>query len=226
MSLKLFGAGIVAAAILASPFAAQAADLRTPSYKAPAYVSPAYASWSGFYVGINGGYGFGKSNWSGGGATTGDFDVKGAMAGGTAGYNFQTGMWVWGLEGDLDWSGMKGSTTSVCAPSTCETKNEWLGTARGRIGYAGWSNLLPYLTGGAAFGNIKGTLAGASVTKTNVGWTAGAGLEYAFLGAWSAKVEYLYTDLGKVTCPAATCGGDIDVKFKANLVRVGLNYRF
>jgi len=54
----------------------------------------------------------------------------------------------------------------------------------------------------------------------------GAGVEYAFLGAWSAKVEYLYTDLGKVTCPAGTCAVDNDIKFKANLVRVGLNYRF
>jgi outer membrane immunogenic protein len=101
-----------------------------------------------------------------------------------------------------------------------------MGTARGRLGYAGWNNLLPYITGGAAFGNIKATAPGVSVTKTNVGWTAGAGLEYAFLGAWSAKVEYLYADLGKVTCGATDCGVDTDVKLKANLVRVGLNYRF
>jgi outer membrane immunogenic protein len=194
--------------------------LNRGSYKAPAYVAPAYANWSGFYVGLNGGYGFGKSSWSGGGVSTGDFDVKGAVAGGTLGYNFQTGTWVWGIEGDIDWSGMKGSSLGV------ETKNDWLGTARGRLGYAGWSNWLPYLTGGAAFGDIKGTAGGASVTKTNVGWTAGAGVEYAFLGAWSAKVEYLYADLGKATCPAATCGVDTDIKFKTNLVRLGVNYRF
>ena len=226
MSSKLFGAGIVAAAILASPFAAQAADLRTPSYKAPPYVSPAYASWSGFYVGINGGYGFGKSSWSGGGFTTGDFDVKGAMAGGTVGYNFQTGSWVWGLEGDVAASWMKGTAgPAVCAPD-CETKNSWLGTARGRLGYAAWNNWLPYITGGAAFGDIKATAGGVSVNKTNVGWTAGVGLEYAFLGNWSTKVEYLYADLGKMTCGAATCGVDTEIKLKANLVRVGLNYRF
>lgn len=225
MSLKHFGAGIVAAAILASPLAAQAADLRTPSYKAPAYTAPSYANWSGFYVGLVGGYGFGKSSWTGGGVTTGDFDVKGAMAGGTVGYNFQTGTWVWGLEGDMSWSGMKGSTTANC-PASCETKNDWFGTARGRIGYGGFSNWMPYLTGGAAFGNIKATSGGISVTKTNIGWTAGVGLEYAFLGNWSTKVEYLYADLGKVTCGAATCGVDTDIKLKANLVRVGLNYRF
>ena len=120
---------------------------------------------------------------------------------------------------------MKGSTSTNC-PAGCETKNDWLGTARARLGYAGWNNLLPYITGGAAFGDIKGTSGAASVSKTNIGWTAGAGLEYAFLGAWSAKVEYLYADLGKASCGAATCGVDTDIKFNANIVRVGLNYRF
>jgi outer membrane immunogenic protein len=226
MSLKHVGAGIVAAAILASPLAAQAADLRAPSYKAPAYTAPSYANWSGLYVGIVGGYGFGKSSWSNALATTGDFNVKGAMAGGTVGYNFQTGSWVWGLEGDIDASWMKGTAgAAVCTPD-CETKNSWLGTARARLGYAAWSNWLPYITGGAAFGDIKATAGGASVSKTNVGWTAGVGLEYAFLGNWSTKVEYLYADLGKASCGAATCGVDTDIKFKANLVRVGLNYRF
>ncbi|HMJ43698.1 MAG TPA: outer membrane protein [Pseudolabrys sp.] len=226
MSSKLFGAGIVAAAILASPLAAQAADLRAPSYKAPAYVSPAYASWSGFYVGIVGTYGFGKSSWSNAVATTGDFDVKGPMAGGTVGYNFQTGSWVWGLEGDLSASWMKGTAgTAVCVPD-CETKNTWFGTGRARLGYAGWNNWMPYLTGGAAFGDIKATQGGASITKTKVGWTAGVGVEYAFLGNWSTKIEYLYADLGKATCSTPTCGLDTEIKLKANLVRVGLNYRF
>jgi outer membrane immunogenic protein len=229
MISKFLGAGIVAAAIVVSPFAAQAADLRTPSYKAPAYVGPSYAGWSGFYVGLNAGYGFGKSSWTLPvfGVTTGDFNVKGAVAGGTVGYNFQTGSWVWGLEGDLDASWMKGSAgTAVCVPD-CETKNTWLGTARGRLGYAGWSNWLPYITGGAAFGDIKAEQAGSSFTKTKVGWTAGVGVEYAFLGNWSTKVEYLYVDLGKASCTAgATCVTDIDVKFKTNLVRAGLNYRF
>jgi outer membrane immunogenic protein len=224
MLTNVIRAGIAASALLIAPIAAHSADLNR-SYKAPAYTAPAYANWHGFYVGINGGYGFGKSSWTAAGTTTGDFDVKGGMAGATAGYNFQTGTWVWGLEGDLDWSGMKGSTVTNC-PASCETKNDWLGTARLRLGYARWNNLLPYITGGAAFGNIKATAGGASVTKTNIGYAVGAGLEYAFLGAWSAKVEYLYTDLGKATCDAATCGIENEIKFKANLVRVGLNYRF
>jgi len=223
--------GIAIAGLLIASVAAQAADLPQPTYKAPPYSAPAYANWTGFYVGINGGYGFGKSSWSGGGVGTGDFNVKGPLAGVTLGYNFQTGVWVWGIEGDLDYSWIKGSTTVVCGD--CETRNTWFGTARGRIGYGGWNNLLPYFTGGAAFGGIKGTVtppppfAAISQTKTAIGWTAGVGLEYALWTNWSVKGEYLYADLGKVTCGG--CGGvgaDLDVKFKTNLVRLGMNYRF
>ena len=215
-------AGLLVAAMASPSFAA---DMPRPSsYKAPVYVAP--FSWTGFYVGINGGYGWGKSSWTSAGVTTGDFDVKGALAGGTIGYNLQTGVWVWGLEGDIDASWIKGTTTVNCGVPGCETRNRWLATARGRIGYA-WDRFLPYITGGAAFGDIKMTPGGgASETKTKVGWTLGAGLEYAFMGAWSAKLEYLYVDLGKATCGAATCGLDTEVKFKTNIVRAGVNYRF
>jgi outer membrane immunogenic protein len=225
MMTKMIRTGIAVAALLAAPIAALAADLPQPSYKAPAYSAPSYVNWSGFYVGLNGGYGFGKSTWTGGGVTTGDFNVKGALAGLTLGYNLQTGTWVWGVEGDLDASWIKGTTSNFCVPD-CETKNTWLGTARARLGYAGWSNWLPYITGGAAFGGIKASQGTASVTKTAIGWTAGLGVEYAFLGNWSTKLEYLYTDLGKVTCSAPDCAGDVDIKFKANVIKVGLNYRF
>src|SRR6185437_16930213 len=73
--------------------------------------------------------------------------------GGTIGYNFPTGTWVWGLEGDFDLASMKGSAT--CGVATCETKDSWIATARARLGYAGWNNWLPYITGGAAMGNLK-----------------------------------------------------------------------
>jgi len=67
---------------------------------------------------------------------------------------------------------------------------------------------------------------GAENTNTNTGWTVGGGLEYAFVGAWSAKIEYLYADLGTATCDASVCGVSIDYKAKINVVRAGLNYRF
>lgn len=212
------GLGLVALTIAAS--AAQAADLPR-SYKAPAYTAPAYANWTGFYVGLNAGYGFGKSDWD---VPAVSPNPNGFVGGLTLGYNFQTGMWVWGVEGDIDYSAMKGSVD--CTGGSCETKNSWLGTARGRLGYAGWNNFLPYLTGGAAFGDIKATSPAGDVSKTKVGWTAGAGLEYAMWSSWSVKLEYLYVDLGTMDC-GVTCGAATDnVSFKANVVRAGLNYRF
>jgi len=216
-------AGLLAAAVASPSFAA---DMPRSAFKAPVYVAP--FNWSGFYVGINGGYGWGTSNWSSA-VSSGNAKTKGGLVGGTVGYNVQTGAAVWGLEGDFDASWIKGSDnagTGVCAAPGCETKNTWLATGRGRIGYA-FDRVLPFITGGAAFGNVKmtpNTL--LSETKTKVGWTVGGGLEYAFMGPWSAKIEYLYVDLGKSTCGAASCGVDTDVKFNANIVRAGLNYRF
>ena len=217
-------AGLMAAAWAAPSLGA---DLPRPAYKAPVYVAPGF-SWTGFYVGINGGYGWAKSSWSSA-VTSGDVSPKGWLIGGTLGYNMQTGNFVWGLEGDIDLSTIKGSTsggTGVCATPGCESRNRWFGTARGRIGYA-FDRWLPYLTGGAAFGDVKmSPNTGLSETKPKIGWTAGAGIEWAFMTNWSTKIEYLYADLGKSTCSAASCGVDTDVTWKANIVRLGVNYRF
>jgi outer membrane immunogenic protein len=226
MLTNLIRAGVAASALLTVSIAAQAADLPR-SYKAPAYSAPSYASWSGFYLGINGGYGFGKASVANNVGTTGDFNVKGPVAGLTAGYNFQTGSWVWGLEGDIDYSNIKGTSSTFCVPD-CSVTNTWLGTARARLGYAGWTNWMPYITGGAAFGGVKFEQATTTDTRTKLGWTAGVGLEYAILSNWSVKGEYLYADLGSAVCPAGTCnpGADVTSKFKTNLVRLGVNYRF
>jgi outer membrane immunogenic protein len=212
MKSRLIHIGLAIAALLAVPVAAQAADLGpAPSYKAPAYVAPSYFSWSGFYVGVNAGYGFGKAD-AGGGA---DVKPSGFIAGGTVGYNLQTGLWVWGIEGDFDYSAMKDEVGGV------DVKAPWFGTVRGRIGYAGWGNLLPYITGGAAFAKLDVDAGAAGDdSDTRVGWTLGAGLEYALWSNWSVKVEYLYADLGTYDIG----GGDVD--FTTNIVRAGLNYRF
>jgi outer membrane immunogenic protein len=211
-------------ALLLGSFAAQAADLPQPSYKAPAYVGPSYANWTGFYVGLNAGYGFGKSSWD---FPPGlDLKPKGVVAGGTFGYNFQTGTWVWGIEGDFDYSGMKSSDTAICAPGTCEVKLPWLATGRLRLGYAGWNNWLPYITAGAAYGDVKASTPLGDASKSKIGWTAGAGVEYAMWTNWSVKLEYLYVDLGKFDC-GAMCGAVSDnITYKASIVRAGLNYRF
>jgi outer membrane immunogenic protein len=224
MNFKLFGTGFAALSLLVTSFSAQAADIPRPVYKGVRSVV-AYYNWTGFYVGINGGYGFGTSNWD---APPLSIKPKGGMVGGTLGYNYQIGSLVWGLEGDFDWADVKGS--SDCGAFTCETKNDWLGTFRGRIGYA-FDRWMPYATGGAAYGRLKATttdptLAGAS--KNQLGWTAGAGVEYAFLGNWSAKLEYLYVDLGSFDCGVACAAGATtnNVSFTEHVIRAGINYKF
>lgn len=224
---------IVLAAVLAfSAVPALAADLPAPAPppRAPAAYVPVAApvyNWSGFYVGINGGYGFGSSEWTGGGVSTGSFDINGGLVGGTVGANFQTGQFVFGIEGDADYSMIKGTTTSLVCPS-CQTSDSWLATIRGRAGYA-WDRALLFVTGGGAFGDIKATVPGFGTdTSTEFGWTAGGGLEYAFTENWTAKVEYLYVDLSNGSCNAA-CGSPatpINVNFQTSLVRAGINFKF
>jgi outer membrane immunogenic protein len=223
MNTRLTRIGFAVVALLLGSFAAQAADLPQPSYKAPAYVGPSYANWTGFYLGLNGGYGWGDANWSG---TAGNFKVSpnGWLIGATAGYNYQTGTWVWGIEGDFDWVDLNGTATGICAG--CDIKNTWLGTIRGRLGYAGWNNWLPYITGGGAVGALKASSPLGDVNKTQWGWTVGGGIEWAFLANWSAKVEYLYVDLGSISCGIACGAVDEGVSFKSSIVRLGVNYRF
>jgi outer membrane immunogenic protein len=220
-------AGLLAVATAAPAFAA---DLPRPAYR-PAYKAPMWVapfSWTGFYAGINAGYGWGNSDWSSP-VTNGRPKPKGGLVGGTLGYNLQTGVWVWGIETDLDASWIKGTDTAgtgLCTGAGCETRNSWLGTTRLRVGYA-WDRWMPYFTGGAAYGNIKMLpLGGTSQSNTKVGWALGGGVEWAFAGPWSAKFEYLYADLGRSTCDVLSCGTPTTVSFKSNIVRLGVNYRF
>ena len=218
-------AGLAAATMMQPASAADIARRQAMPMKAPAYYAP--YNWTGFYVGINGGGGWGRSDWTNAAGSTGSFDVSGGVVGGTVGYNWQMNQVVFGLEGDIDWSGIKGSTsTGICAGSACETRNNWLGTVRGRIGYA-FDRFMPYVTGGLAVGDIKASQAAfGSSTETKAGWTLGGGLEASIAGPWTAKIEYLYVDLGKQSCDVACTGLATDVDFHANVVRAGVNYRF
>jgi outer membrane immunogenic protein len=204
---------------------AYAADM--PVKGAPYAPAPSYYNWTGFYAGINAGYGFGTSNWSLGGVSTGDFDIDGFVVGGTLGYNQQIGRFVWGIEGDFDYSTIDGSSSSVvCLPGTCATANSWLATIRARLGWA-FDRWMPFVTFGGAAGDIKATSILGSSTSTEFGWTFGGGLEAALWDNWTWKVEYLYIDLGDGSCTGACSPiGPINVDFKANLVRTGFNYRF
>jgi len=211
-------AGMAAAAMTVGITVASAADLprrEALPAKAPPYVAQTY-NWSGAYIGINGGGGFGRSDF---GAGAGSFDLSGALVGGTLGYNWQLNPLVLGIEGDIDWSSIRGS--SPCGLTSCETRNNWLSTVRGRVGYA-MGRFMPYVTGGAAFGDIKTSVAGigdSSTTKT--GYAVGGGIEAALSGPWTAKIEYLYVDLGHASTAIGT-----DASFRSHIIRAGLNYRF
>ena len=210
-------AGLAALTMMQSANAADIARRQAMPTKAPAYFAP--YNWSGFYVGINGGGAWGRSDFSAPFAS-GSFDTSGWLAGGTIGYNWQTGPVVFGLEGDIDWAHIDGS--ALCGGiTTCEVRANWLGTARGRLGYA-FDRIMPYVTGGLAVGGIKTSIAGFGDTHdTKLGWTVGGGVEAAIAGPWTAKVEYLYVDLGY---PESILGSD--AKVTTNIVRAGLNYRF
>jgi outer membrane immunogenic protein len=234
---RILIAGLLALAAGGQALAADLPQPAPPPPRAPATYVPAqapYFSWTGIYVGINGGYGFGQSNWTAPvGAATGNFSTSGFLVGGTLGGNYQMGAFVIGLEGDGDWNNANGSTFSSC-PVGCTTQSTWLATVRGRAGYA-WDRVLLYGTGGAAFGTVQaaaGALPFASVTQT--GWTAGAGVEWAFTPNWTAKVEYLFVNLGSLSCPSTSCGTPVgappgtpsSVSFTENIVRAGVNYKF
>jgi outer membrane immunogenic protein len=200
-------------------------------------------NWGGLYAGINYGGGAGRASQSDILFDRGHYDVGGGLIGGTVGYNFQRGSMVYGVEGDLDYTTIKGATSGN--PATfgacgfvslinCETKLNWLGTARARIGVA-VDRLLPYLTAGAAFGSLKSSEGAppfglfGSGTSTRVGWTAGVGVEARLDDRWSAKLEYLYVDLGNREGFVEQPGGltlSESVSFRTHILRSGLNYKF
>ena len=228
----------VALIMFAGSSAALAADFGRPPpppvYPAP-LPPPVYPifSWTGIYVGINGGGAFGQSNWSDPFfGSTGDFDVSGGLFGGTIGGNYQFigTPFVIGIEGDADWANISGTTFSPsggCQVVGCETRSDFLATVRGRAGWA-WGRALLYGTAGVAFGNIQaaaGVLPFSSSTET--GWTAGAGIEYAFWPNWTAKIEYLFVDLGNQACSPASCAGPAtSVSLNENILRGGINFKF
>jgi outer membrane immunogenic protein len=228
--------GIAVAGVVTSVISAQAADLPARSNPPAFYKAPPDTAfnWNGFYVGMNAGYAWGHSSWSDPavGADSGKFHTGGGLVGGQLGYNWQTGAVVLGIETDADWMSVKGSTAGlggVCLADgggMCQTQQSWVGTTRGRLGYA-FDRWLPYVTGGVAYGNIQAVQPTSTTASTNVGWTAGTGLEYGIDRNWSAKVEYLHIDLGTATLFGSASGtSTLAVPASNNLVRTGINYHW
>lgn len=278
-AIKVFATAAFAA--MAASSVASAADMAPRYTKAPPAIVEVW-NWTGFYIGGNAGYSWGRSNTDlsyfntatglpiappVGSVTSAGFDMNGAIAGGQAGYNWQNGNWVFGLEADIQWSDEKGRAAYSClgtlAGGAClpgltflpagatgttvayDQKLEWFGTVRGRIGVLATPRALLYATGGLAYGSIKTSAALAGFTPaglavaavgsnsdTRIGWTVGAGIEGKITQNWSAKLEYLYMDLGSFSggtynlLPASTIGIRTDSDFRDHILRAGINYTF
>ena len=220
IKLKMKKVLLASASLLAfGAFAsASAADLAARPYtKAPVAVASVY-NWTGFYLGIVGG-----GAWEN---ASGDPKMKGGFVGGTAGYNWQTGNIVFGLEADGSWADVNASATALGI--TVSSKTDALGTVRGRIGYA-VNQVLFYGTGGYAWIDNKLSLSALGVTasdsKWHSGWTVGAGVEAFFAPQWSVKGEYLYRSLGGETYNLGGVpldSGNIDF----HTIKAGVNYHF
>jgi outer membrane immunogenic protein len=224
-------ASAAALAAFAAVGTANAADL---PMKAPPMVAAAPSwNWTGTYVGIEGGWGWGRTIQTDvAGVTTGSFNQSGGFGGGTSGIQIQYGAWVFGAESDYSWSGIKGTVaTPLCVGGSCFTNLKSFGTSRSRVGYA-WDRWMIYATGGVAYGRVNagqdscpaGGIDGFCGTHWQLGWTAGAGIEAWIAPGWSAKLEYLYVDLGNNY--SYTPAIPVYVKEQVSLIRAGINYHF
>ena len=229
--------------------AARAADLGVPRYNPPP-PAPPVPSWTGFYFGINGGFGGDQFQYPftvgavpalGLGATTGTSTLhsSGFFGGGQIGYNWQVSpAWVVGAEADFDGADIDGSATTSANTfsGSVGTKLDWFGTVRGRVGVLVTPSALLYGTGGWAYGHTTtsanaaafGLAALASTSHEQNGWTAGAGLEYAITPSLSFKTEYLFLDLGSDVVASGALAGvpfSLNEKTTVHTFKVGLNLK-
>jgi outer membrane immunogenic protein len=203
---------LVAVALAAAPMVAEAADPRLPAYRAPAAVP--YYDWSGFYVGAHAGFG-----WTDG--------ESGLVGGGQAGFNYQVGQWVFGVEGAVSATSI-GESATVVVPgvgvATAEANLDWISTLAFRAGWAA-DRWLVYGKFGAAWAGVSadasGTVIGGPTVRVSVddtlnGWVVGFGTEYALGGNWSTKIEYNVLDFGN----------DLGTDATLHVFKAGVNYRF
>jgi outer membrane immunogenic protein len=240
----LFGSTVLFA--IAMTGSAFAADMRMPVKARPVPPPPAF-SWSGCYIGVEGGGAWGRSSQvarSGADAglpITGDFDLSGGLLGGSIGCNYQVNSFVFGIEDDLSWTNKTGSHSdippfNVAALST--TREKWLDTLRGRAGFA-VDRFFFYGTGGAAWAGTEvnvTNVARATDSQTRTGWAVGVGGEWAAwtlpTGALTFKLEYLHADFGTasyINPPVITVTGTTvtrDVKLTDDIFRAGMNWKF
>ena len=254
-------AGLALSALGVAP--AMAADMQV---KGPVPAPPSVFNWSGFYVGLNGGYSLRRSSSdftiTGVPDSSASQNMNGWLGGGQIGYNWQSGTLVFGIETDIQATGQKDTfgfvTPTVCPPPgafalPCATeigsftqRLPWFGTLRGRLGVSPSDRWLLYVTGGLAYGEV---LTNATLTQvsafpggpvsaiastvinpgpTTYGWAIGGGAEWAIVGPWTARLEYIFMDLGTVSNsiagPAPFTLVNTSSRFTDNIVRIGVNY--
>jgi outer membrane immunogenic protein len=221
---------------------ASAADLAAKPYtKAPPAPVAVVYDWTGFYIGGNAGWGQARACWDfidafGTVFNEGCRNGSGGLVGGQLGYRWQTGGWVFGLEGQGDWANLRSSRVSLINPAFIEqTKVNGIGLFTGQIGYA-WNNVLWYFKGGAAvvgtnFNIQTAGLTVASAGTTRWGGTVGTGFEYGFTPNWTVGAEYDHLFLGN----AGNNFGIVNpipgfalnrINFSADMVTIRFNYKF
>ena len=232
---------IAAALGLGGVQVATAADMPVKARAPVAVAAPAW-NWTGCYVGVNGGGGWGTKSWRDpnlAGIEFSNHHVSGGLAGGQIGCNYQTSSYVFGLEGEADWANIQGSALDTLSAGTLtdHSKIDFIATFAGRFGLA-WGRALLYVKGGGAYAHDKyWTIVNASgatfysASQGRTGWLVGVGSEYAFDSNWSGKLEYDYIDFG--THSATFAGGTFpgapfpfDINQRVSLIKVGVNYRF
>jgi outer membrane immunogenic protein len=242
MMMRKFLLGTVSAVALGGT--AMAADLPSRQYAPPPPIIPIF-TWTGFYVGVNAGYGWSTNSNSGGVfvpgvgfVDSGGGNDGGFVGGGQIGYNYQFGAFVAGIEADIQWADLNRNNNrnaaffdaagnAIIVGGNNNNNTDWFGTVRPRLGYA-FDRALVYITGGLAF------------TDNNAGWTIGGGLEYAFTDHLTAKIEGLYINIDQnnnnsvfglglvnTNCGAfGNCLGNNNNNNEFGVVRSGLNYKF
>ena len=239
---------LVASILAAGTAAASAADLAPRYVKAPPPVITPLYNWSGFYGGINGGWGSSHNCWTNTAilgvpvlaVSEGCHNSSGGTVGGQIGYRWQADNWVFGLEAQGNWADFSGSNTSlVFGGLTNRTRIDAFGLFTGQVGYA-WNNVLFYVKGGGAVtdNRYEGLATGTGValdraTDTRWGGSVGAGVEYGFAPNWSAGVEYNHLFMGTNNYVFTTVVPPVGVNIRndnerqdVDMVNVRVNYHF
>jgi outer membrane immunogenic protein len=220
---------------------ATAADM--PVKARPMAPLPVAYNWTGCYIGGNVGGLWGRKDWHD--SLTGIYDVRneptGWLGGGQVGCNYQTGAWVFGIQGDYDWTNARDTDVAFATSTFPVGQNlrsgmRGLASVTGRVGYT-WDRFLGYVKGGGAWVRdnydtfTPAGVPSSTASETRSGWTVGVGGEYAFAPNWSAFVEYDYYGFGTRTVPfnSVATGAfsfNEDIRQSINVVKVGVNWRF